>query len=163
MDIIAAAALIAVGIVVAAAVYARQGGRSHAVAATAGVAPRTRSLTSPRRSCSGPSNCSNGGFPAKPLTRVRPVAFASGSGHSACWCGRATRVISPPTPCTNGIVSDEIASVECRYYDLVKRTNGPVGRKKNQEITHYFGFGAALRSNFVRSPSSDPPGLQPIS
>ena len=46
MDIIAAAALIAVGIVVAAAVYARQGGRSHAVAATAGVAPRARSLTS---------------------------------------------------------------------------------------------------------------------
>ena len=49
MDIIAAAGLIAVGIVVAAAVYARQGGRSHAVAATAGVAPRTRSVRHPRR------------------------------------------------------------------------------------------------------------------
>ena len=48
MDIIAAAGLIAVGIVVAAAVYARQGGRSHAVAATAGVAPRTRSVRHPR-------------------------------------------------------------------------------------------------------------------
>jgi ribonuclease Y len=55
MDIIAAAGLIAVGIVVAAAVYARQGGRSHAVAATAGVAPRTRSVRHPRAPAPAPA------------------------------------------------------------------------------------------------------------
>ncbi len=32
-------------------------------------------------------------------------------------------------------VNDVIASVECRYYDGVTRTNGPLGRIKNQEIT----------------------------
>ena len=49
MDIIAAAALIAVGIVVAATVYARQGTRSHAVAATAGpVAPAVRTVSTSR-------------------------------------------------------------------------------------------------------------------
>lgn len=40
---------------------------------------------------------------------------------------------SPPTLCADGIVSNEIASAECRYYDLVKRTNGPLGRKKTRK------------------------------
>jgi len=60
MDVIAAAALIAVGIVVAAAVYARQGGRSHAVAATAGVAPRTPTVTGPRASATAPAPVNGG-------------------------------------------------------------------------------------------------------
>jgi len=64
MNIIAAAALIAVGIVIAAAVYARQGGRSHATAAIAGThAPaRSPAAVEARTPASSPASA-NGGAP----------------------------------------------------------------------------------------------------
>ncbi len=77
MDVIAAAALIAVGIVVAAAVYARQGGRSHAVAATAGVAPRARSLTGARASATTPAPANSGPSELSAELHTRELALDS--------------------------------------------------------------------------------------